>query len=384
MNLEELGWGVLCAYVALPLLSWSVREATQPFSRASALTLVLALSTVSFALPQLRSLSVAQGVALPASTAPLVASAVAAVQSAPYRLGFFEAVGGGWLLWVALGAMVALVRQRRGERLSVPPPWVRARVEGLAHELGLTAPGVGVAEAGGIPHLRGVWRPTVVVPRVALESLDEKAVGLVLRHELVHLSRGDHLRFALARWVEVLFPLYPAARTLTRRLRSACEDAVDERVFAHAPRDYPRVLVDMAELHRFGPAQPPLVAMAATELNRRIRMLTVSARRPPAQPWLALLICAAFTGSALLIPSTLLASNEESHDLQMMAGESRLLNLTSDISRIAVGNPDVVDVGIHERSAVSLHAKAAGKTTLLVWNKAGQRSVYQLSVAAKR
>ncbi|WNG32306.1 hypothetical protein F0U61_00780 [Archangium violaceum] len=62
-------------------------------------------------------------------------------------------------------------------------------------------------------------------------------------------------------------------------------------------------------------------------------------------------------------------------------GETRDLEL-KDMSRIAVGNSEIADIGIDGKGATVLHITGSkqGETTLLVWTKDGARRAFKLVV----
>ena len=59
--------------------------------------------------------------------------------------------------------------------------------------------------------------------------------------------------------------------------------------------------------------------------------------------------------------------------MSLETGEIRSLRV-NDVTRIAIGNPDVLDVTVASSRELLLQAKAAGTTTLLLWDQKGQRA----------
>lgn len=62
-------------------------------------------------------------------------------------------------------------------------------------------------------------------------------------------------------------------------------------------------------------------------------------------------------------------------------GETRELEM-KDLSRIAVGNPEIADIGIDDKRVTVLRITGSkqGETTLLVWTKDGARRAFKLVV----
>jgi pilus assembly protein CpaC len=71
---------------------------------------------------------------------------------------------------------------------------------------------------------------------------------------------------------------------------------------------------------------------------------------------------------------------ELAEPLQLTLGKSLLLKLPENAQRIAVGNPEVVDVTLIHPREVYLLGKKSGTTNLLVWGPGGNSSLRELSV----
>jgi pilus assembly protein CpaC len=67
-------------------------------------------------------------------------------------------------------------------------------------------------------------------------------------------------------------------------------------------------------------------------------------------------------------------------DLKVTIGKSLVLDYPADIGRISTSNPDIVDAMAVTKREILLHAKGYGTATVIVWDKSGQRSFYNLSV----
>lgn len=66
--------------------------------------------------------------------------------------------------------------------------------------------------------------------------------------------------------------------------------------------------------------------------------------------------------------------------IALQPGELRSLTVGGEVTRIAVGNPDIIDVSVISGSEILLKAKAAGTTNLILWDQAGSH-VSQVEVA---
>jgi beta-lactamase regulating signal transducer with metallopeptidase domain len=130
------------------------------------------------------------------------------------------------------------------------------------------------------PAVFGLLRAHVVVPRWLLAAPEEMR-AIALHHEREHVAARDPVLLAVALLLTALAPWNPALWWQLRRLRFAIEIDCDARVTRRGtdPIAYANVLLAVRRRH----AVTPLAAIALTEpvskLEKRIRLLTQSARR---------------------------------------------------------------------------------------------------------
>jgi pilus assembly protein CpaC len=67
-------------------------------------------------------------------------------------------------------------------------------------------------------------------------------------------------------------------------------------------------------------------------------------------------------------------------DLRLTIGKSVVIDFASDIRQISTSNPDIVDASPITTREILVHGKGFGAATMVVWNKAGQRSFYNINV----
>jgi TonB family protein len=136
----------------------------------------------------------------------------------------------------------------------------------------------------GVPVAFGFVRPAVVLPAALAGELDSEALESIIVHESAHLQRLDVWTNALARIVEALLALNPAAWFVMRRLSAereiACDDCVVNRTGSGDA--FARVIADLAT--RIGAPAPLVAASAAgttrsTIVTRIERLLDASPRR---------------------------------------------------------------------------------------------------------
>jgi pilus assembly protein CpaC len=89
---------------------------------------------------------------------------------------------------------------------------------------------------------------------------------------------------------------------------------------------------------------------------------------------------AILTPFLLLAPLTNVAFAQSGEDLRLTLGKSVVIDFASDIRQISTSNPEIVDASPITTREILLHGKGFGSATMVVWNKAGQRSFYNITV----
>jgi hypothetical protein len=187
--------------------------------------------------------------------------------SLPGLLGLL--LGGNALFQIARLALGA-GKLRRMRRVSVPFP-LPSGLERRLRENGPLPP-VEISAAASTAMLVGAWRPVIILPSKA-GAWPEDRLEIVLRHELAHLRRGDHLSQPLLALLRLTYGWQPLLWLALDRLRREREKACDDRVLAEAtaPSAYAQALVDAAADLRHG---VPGLAMASTSrIEERLRAI---------------------------------------------------------------------------------------------------------------
>jgi beta-lactamase regulating signal transducer with metallopeptidase domain len=136
-----------------------------------------------------------------------------------------------WLIGVAAGACLVLLRVRRARRalLRGAEPFGGKLPRRAAERLGLRrVPRVLVGGCG--PAVFGVLRPTVVLPRALVRAFDEGSIEHVLLHEFAHVKRRDLLAQLLFGALNVVYWFHPLVWVARRRAYAARELACDATV----------------------------------------------------------------------------------------------------------------------------------------------------------
>lgn len=98
------------------------------------------------------------------------------------------------------------------------------------------------------PMLMGLWKPILILPDT---QLDDKELGMILSHELVHFQRGDLVVKLMALIANAIHWFNPAAYALNKQIQTFCELSCDEKVVremdAENRKFYGKTLLTMLE-----------------------------------------------------------------------------------------------------------------------------------------
>ncbi len=208
--------------------------------------------------------------------------------------GRFDATGMIILAWLVVA--IALLARAAGSQLRVRAIVRRATAVERAPWLDA---GVNVKASSEIdsPVVTGLLRPTIVVPRGALDWPLERC-RVVLVHELTHARRRDVLVQAIADVACAMHWCNPLVWLCARRLRVECEIAADDAVLAAGirPSQYAEELVAVATSVRM-----PNAALAMAERSSlEARVASILASRLARAPLAARSAVAVVTVSVLL------------------------------------------------------------------------------------
>ena len=84
----------------------------------------------------------------------------------------------------------------------------------------------------------------------------------------------------------------------------------------------------------------------------------------------------------IFIPSAVSAGSAE--PLVVSAGQSVVLEMPNDVSTVSIADPDVADAAVGSERSVVVNGKAAGHTSLVVWEEKGRYTHYDVTVVDKR
>src|SRR5581483_9895663 len=313
----------LCGLVgtaALPLLVWLVQSIPLPASHASRLTWVIEMPRT----------------AMEAATAPPAHNQPAsAYLSLPdwlrlaWSLLFFAWLAGLVIQSVRLaGAGAALRRIRRNAVPATPADLGCAECETEAIRSGRVS--VRLSSELHTPMLAGLLRPLILLPADIVTWATPEERSAMLRHELAHFERQDHIANAIQTLIRTIFYFHPLVRYACRQLGLERELACDDRVvLSGAPAaTYAESLIKVAErgVASLAPENfhQPALFTARQFLERRIEMIMNDDRvRTTSSRWPYLLLPLCLLGAIvwLLVPARQTAAQENTRAVGKAAAD---------------------------------------------------------------
>ncbi len=151
-----------------------------------------------------------------------------------------------------------------------------ARLERLIEVTEIPADSLILCGESAPPHVAGLLRPKIYLPRHLLDMLSDAELTAILLHENAHRRRRDPLRGFIQRVCASMLFFYPLIGLVLRRLRCATELVCDERVLRTgiSPHNYAIALARVVELG-LEPAGPAATAsLGGGFLGNRLRRIT--------------------------------------------------------------------------------------------------------------
>ncbi len=212
-------------------------------------------ATASESHPSLVSTSSTQSISpdrhSPESTVPSL-SLLNRIDLAPYAPWISLAYLAG--VAMMLVRLVLAMRGGRGLRKHAEPidtPGILEALEREARALGMAAvPAIAYCERVVAPTIVGLLRPIILLPGSLVTGLAPGQLDLLLRHELAHIRRYDHLVNILQSVIEAILFFHPGVWYVSRKIRIEREHCCDDLVLAGGGEAmaYAKSLVQVAEL----------------------------------------------------------------------------------------------------------------------------------------
>ena len=143
-----------------------------------------------------------------------------------------------------------------------------------------------VAAADCAPGVRGIVRPSLILPEGLSSALSESELAAVIAHELAHVQRRDNFTAALAHAVVSVFWFHPLLWWMERKMLAEREAACDEIVLASGARaeDYVAGIAKVCQMTFAGGAV--YAGIAGANLKRRMeQIMTTNFERPSSKVW---------------------------------------------------------------------------------------------------
>ena len=265
------------------------------------------------------------------NSASAVASGEATHSESPAAI---SAAGRGWLaaivsFWM-LGTFLFLLRPILGlrhiRRLSksadfAVPDWMTTSCERFVVNLRLRKTvRIALSEYIAVPAVIGIFRPLVLLPTAALNSMTTDQLNAIIAHELAHVRRRDNLVNLLQLFAEAILFFHPVMWWVSTRIRRERENCCDD-IAVTLTGDRHQYLESLLAIEQFS-GTIPLVASAAVRgslLHRfqRLAAQTPNTSAPSGFGVLPLLLVCTVLGvavSAAAIPSSAEDSFDESAD----------------------------------------------------------------------
>ncbi len=268
-----------------------------------------------------------------------------------------------WLLgtlWLGMRLLDAVLQARRLLRLAQPATdELRAALAGVVPD---HVPIATCAIDG--PMVVGLWRPTILLPRLLLARLDNSVLRDIVRHEVAHLQRRDLWASTALRAGVALFWWNPLLHVAQARLAVLREMACDARAALQArePLDYAGSLLASVEQLQALREEAPTLALgmfgARSQLAQRIDQLVETA--PPAprrrsRLMLGLTLLLGCTATAVAVSPRLAPPSAPA------SSDTR----TNDLLR-AASTHDIAQVHALAAAGIDLDARVLGDGTALI------------------
>ncbi|XZE21218.1 M56 family metallopeptidase [Pirellulaceae bacterium SH449] len=167
------------------------------------------------------------------------------------------------------------------------------------------------------PAIVGIFRPTILLPKVIVDKISDKNLGTLIAHELVHFRRGDLWCSALQTLSLCVYWFHPLIWIASSIMNSEAEKCCDEETIGSLkcdPVEYARCLIDVLECKhtlRAAPLLPGVRPLDITtkRLERIMRLQQGCYSRCPG--WVRGILV---LGALIVLPGAALAMAQQGND----------------------------------------------------------------------
>ncbi len=221
-----------------------------------------------------------------------------------------------WLSGIFVKAIIVAVRLRAlytalTRNLVETPEAVREAFQVVSNQLGIFGVQVCVTRRNIGPAIFGLFKKTLILPQVVVETRGAGQLEPIIAHELVHVHRWDTVGSMLRMLSETIWWFHPLSWWASREASYQCERCADADVLAMF--DYPRahygnclisVLETKCQLHPIIGA----VGMNAVEITEK-RLRSIMRPLPAPSRWMSWLAFACLC--AVVLPGAALSLDAE-------------------------------------------------------------------------
>lgn len=159
------------------------------------------------------------------------------------------------------------------------------------------------------PAIVGIFKPTILLPKVIVDRVPDKHLETLIAHELVHFRRGDLWWSALQTLAVCVYwfhPLVWLARSVMNREAEKCCDEETIGSLKCEPNEYARCLISVLECKHLLRAAPLLPGVRPVDVTRKrleriMRLRQGCHSQCPRWIWITLVI-----GAIILLPGAAL------------------------------------------------------------------------------
>ena len=183
--------------------------------------------------------------------------------------------GVGFFLLRLMGGLAYIQRLKHQKNRPLGDYW-QAKMRTITQRLQLRRP-VRLLESTlvNVPMVLGYFKPVILLPLGAVNSLTVQEVEAVLAHELAHVQRNDYLVNIVLSLIEVLFYYHPAVWFISANVRNERENCADDIAVRLCGNSltYAKALVSLQELHPTVPAFAMPFSRSKNQLLHRIQRI---------------------------------------------------------------------------------------------------------------
>jgi TonB family protein len=242
---------------------------------------------------------------------------VASIEWIPFLIGagmLVLAVIAFWKVVQFLSDSVRLISYRRGViGGALEPEKLNPANRKLLHSSRFS-PSVVCSPTAEVPFTYGWIHPLIVVP--AMLNASPVKLNLAVRHELIHIQRGDYLLNMLLTLTKALFWFHPLIYPLINQIRTYREISCDQAVLEDGKisrKTYAQLLYELAP--RSTRTRNAVVNMSIDPSNLKKRIKTLKTRKDQHHPFkksLSFLLIILFSTALAMSCSDMQSSQEES------------------------------------------------------------------------